>query len=318
MAAGYDASRTSTVASGHEIYDECRARFVSEYGVIGPCRMDSVRSILKPNERARGIAGVAGAHQTFEKETTPAAIRCHYAEPEGLTVEQYILYGQMFQAMLYGRSLEALRFRKHDASRRLPGRADLDVQRCWGETGWTPIDYYLRRKPSYYRIKNAFAPIRAIVRRRANDLVTRVVNDTLEPVCASLAIGWMRVDGTDAKLEWKQVTVPVNGMCEVARETIPESLESADWIYAACFEGDLGHVIPGTWQAVPYRQLTLKTPTIRVRKRGKVLTLESDVYAHGVHVNDEGAGLLSEQLFRSSAGTAVLDTDREAGWNPRT
>lgn len=27
----------------HEVFDECKSRFVSEYGVIGPCHINSVR-----------------------------------------------------------------------------------------------------------------------------------------------------------------------------------------------------------------------------------------------------------------------------------
>ena len=51
---------------------------------------------------------------SFEKETVPAGIRLHYADPEKLTIPEYVLYGQMFQAILHGHAMEALRFRKYD------------------------------------------------------------------------------------------------------------------------------------------------------------------------------------------------------------
>lgn len=35
---------------------------------------------------------------------------------------------------------------------------------CWGEVGWSIIDYYLRRKISFYGVKHALAPIKLIMR----------------------------------------------------------------------------------------------------------------------------------------------------------
>ena len=53
----------------------------------------------------------------FEQETVPAAIRRHYADPEGLSVAEYVRYGQMFQAIIHGYAMEALRFRKQRPAR---------------------------------------------------------------------------------------------------------------------------------------------------------------------------------------------------------
>ncbi|RMD78168.1 MAG: beta-mannosidase, partial [Lentisphaerae bacterium] len=163
-----------------EVYDECRARFVSEYGVIGPCHLDSWREYLHPGEMDPEHP-VARLHiNRFEEETIPAAIRYHYTDPEHLDLAQYIRYGQAFQALLYGRSLEAIRFRKGDPVDDCAGALFWMYDDCWGETGWTPIDYYLRRKPAYYWIKKAFHPLRTIIRRRQDELVVRIINDRLQ------------------------------------------------------------------------------------------------------------------------------------------
>ena len=280
-----------------EVYDECTARFVSEYGVIGPCSMASVRQFLEPGEIRVGSKAWREHTNTFEKDTTPAAIRYHYADPEGLDVESYILYGQMFQAVLYGRSIEALRFRKHDPVDDCQGALVWMFNDCWGEHGWSPIDYYLRRKPSYYWIRNACAPVRAIVRRRGNDLVTRIVNDTLQPIRAVLRHGWMRVDGTEERLRSRTTRVPGNGMRELARDAIAPEMDQTAWIYAAFFEGEFAATVPATWQGVPYRQLAVPEPDIRARVSGRTVTLESGAYAHGVHVNDDGEGVFSDNYL---------------------
>jgi len=60
---------------------------------------------------------------------------------------------------MYGYSLEAIRF-KEDCS----GSLFWMYNDTWGEVGWTIIDYYLNREPSYYFVKRAFAPVKFIMR----------------------------------------------------------------------------------------------------------------------------------------------------------
>src|SRR5690606_35506247 len=126
----------------------------------------------------------------YDAGTTPSAIRYHYTEPDDLGIEQYIRYGQMFQAVMHGRTIESMRFRKNDPNDPCSGALIWMYNDCWGETGWTPIDYYLRRKPGYYWIKNACEPVRALVRRRGDQLVTRVVNDRLNPCSVKVSFGF--------------------------------------------------------------------------------------------------------------------------------
>ena len=79
----------------HEVFDECRARFVSEYGIIGPCHWIRSANTSGPDEIERGHARVEACIRTRSREdTVPAAIRYHYADPEKLTMPEYVLYGQ--------------------------------------------------------------------------------------------------------------------------------------------------------------------------------------------------------------------------------
>ncbi|MBN1676813.1 MAG: hypothetical protein JXR37_37575 [Kiritimatiellae bacterium] len=283
----------------HEVFDECRARFVSEYGIIGPCHQASVRQFLKPREQHVGSHAWREHTNQFEKDTLPAAITRHYADADKLDTARYILYGQMFQATLYGRSLEALRFRKHDPRDDCQGALIWMYNDCWGEHGWTPLDYYLRRKPSYYWIRNALAPVKAIVRRRGDTLVVRVVNDSPRPAAATLHYGWMRVDGRDSRVRRKAVAVPANGMLEIGRTPIPKprALNPQQWIYAAWLAGRDVAPLPSVWTLVPHRELATAMPAIRVRARGKTLELLSPVYCHGVHYPDDGRTLFSDNYF---------------------
>jgi len=283
----------------HEVFDQCRARFVSEYGYIGPCHLDTVEQYLAPGEhRVTSRAWKEHTNQ-FEKETTPAAIRRHYADPEGLEIADYILYGQMFQAVMYGRSLEALRFRKGDPRDDCQGSLIWMYDDCWGEAGWTPLDYYLRRKPSYYWLRNAFAPAKAIVRRCGRRLVTRAVNDTLAAQTVTLHSGWVRVDGSESRIATRRLRLPANGTVEAGSEAIPgqRQLDPTEWVYAAWLEGEGVEICPCIWTLRPHRQLALSQPRIEVTVRGRQVEVCSDVYAHGVHCHDGGKARFSDNYF---------------------
>ena len=283
----------------HEVYDECISRFVSEYGVIGYCHLESVREYLKPEELRVDSHAWKEHTNVFEKQTIPAAIEYHYADVHALTIEECILYGQMFQANLYGRSIEALRFRKHDRRDDCQGALIWMYNDCWGETGWTPVDYYLRRKPSYYWIRNACEPLKAIVRKRGRELVTRVVNDTLQACQAEVFHGWFRTNGSDVRASSKTVELAPNSMREVMRERIPpeKHCNPREWMYAAWLTTQGIQAAPSIWTLLPHRQLDIRQSNLSFAVKGHGVELRSDVYCHGVHFKDAGARLFSDNYF---------------------
>ena len=283
----------------HEVFDECKARFVSEYGVIGPCHISSMKQFLTHKELHVGSRALQEHTNSFEKETMPAAIRRHYADPETLSISDYVLYGQMFQASMYGHTIEALRFRKNDPRDDCQGALIWMYNDCWGETGWTPIDYYLRRKPSYYWIRNANVPVKSIVRRRGKYLVTRVVNDTLKQVKVTAHFGWVRVDGSGSRMKSKVICIDANGMVEIGKEAIagPKVRNPREWIYATYLDRGKASMCPSIWQLTPHRDLALPDPDICITVRGKTIQLISRTYCHGVHFKDNGKAVFSDNYF---------------------
>jgi beta-mannosidase len=284
-----------------EVFDECRAKFLSEYGILGPCNLDSIRQYLAPEEMTPTSAAWRLHTNEFEKNTLAAAIRYHYADPSRLSVEDYVKYGQMFQAIMHGGAMEALRFRKHDPVNDCAGALIWSYSDCWGETGWSIIDYYLRRKASYYSFRRACAPIKVIVRRRGSELVTRIVNDTLEPVSCTLEKGWWRLDGTGRELQSQSVNVPTDGMLEVGSEAIPtaQQRDPRQWIYAAVLrDSNAVATDHSICVLLPYRKLALQMPRIEVKRTGdNALEVSSPVFAHAVHVEDHGHELISDNWF---------------------
>jgi beta-mannosidase len=293
----------------HEVFDECRARFVSEYGVIGPCHADSMSEYLRPEDRHPGSLAWRLHTNTFEKETLAAAIRRHYADPEPLDMDAYSLYGQLFQALMHGGAMEALRFRKHDPVDDCQGALIWSFSDCWGETGWSILDYYLRRKASYYAFRRACAPVKVIVRRRGEALLTRLVNDTLQPFTGAVEAGWWALDGSGRETESRPVTVVPNGMMPVATAPLPpdDQRDPRRWLYAAVLRGEDGLTRDlSIWTLRPHRELVLATPDIRVTPLpAGWLEVSSPVYCHGVRVEDHGCEVLADNWFDLLPGVPV-------------
>jgi beta-mannosidase len=245
---------------------------------------------------------------TFEKKAVPAAIRLHYADPETLGVPEYVLYGQMFQAMMHGHAMEALRFRKNDPVDDCQGALIWSFSDCWGETGWSILDYYLRRKASYYWFRRACAPLKVIVRQRGESLMTRIVNDTLQPFAGVVETGWWQLDGGERDVKARPVTVPANSMLEVASAALSSS-EARDprrWLYAAVLRREDGAAFDQSiWTLRPHRELNLAVPEIRAVPVAGGWDVSSPVYCHGVHVEDHGRELISDNWFDLLPGVPV-------------
>jgi beta-mannosidase len=114
-------------------------------------------------------------NNNFEKDTVAAGIKKHYLEPENLSIEDYLLYAGLCQGLMYGYSLEAMRFKQNCG-----GALFWMYNDCWGEVGWTIIDYYLKRKISYYFVKKAFAPVKLVLREVEGVVKVLGINDTAQ------------------------------------------------------------------------------------------------------------------------------------------
>jgi beta-mannosidase len=284
--------------------DEMRSHFVSEYGIIGPPTLASTREYLKPDEISSHSAAWKIHTNHFDSadgngSATATGISYHYGDPKDFSLPQFILYGQMFQALLLGSFLEAMRFRKDDPKSECQGVLNWSYNDTWGEVGWSIIDHYLRRKASYYWFRRGLAPVKVLVRSRDDHLVTRVVNDTLQQYRAVVRCGWVRLDGRANELQQRPVTIPVNGMIEVARAPLPSPTERnpREWLYAATLSGEGIPDDQAIWLLAPHRELASAKPVISTTVQNGVLEVSSAVYCHGVHLEDEGHEVLADNYF---------------------
>ncbi|HEV7927125.1 MAG TPA: glycoside hydrolase family 2 protein [Verrucomicrobiae bacterium] len=283
-----------------ESTDLCRSPFVSEYGIIAPCDLESVNEFLKPEDRNRESLPWKIHSNVIEGGWVAKGIRYHYGEPNGLSLAQYILYGQMIQAIMHGAAMDAFRFRKLDSKAECEGALMWSYNDCWGEMGWAVVDHYLRPKAAYYAVKRSCAPVKVIVRARDRQLVTRVVNDTLQSQKATVRYGWFRLDGSARELKEASVTVPADGMIEVASTPVPAKAERnpSRWLYAAVMSGKGIEDDQSIWLLAPQRELALAKPDFASKLHANgILEVTSPVYCHAVHLDDGGAQILDDNYF---------------------
>ena len=192
-------------------YDDVLARFVSEYGYPGPCTKETVEAYFdgKPIDRTGDVWN--WHNNTFEKLTVNYGINKHYTGRE-LGLDEYLLYAGVAQSLMLGYSLESMRFKDFCG-----GGLFWMYNDCWGEVGWTIIDYYLRRKISFYGVKRAFEPVKLILRQEGDDIICMAANDTGEAISLDIAYGYMTFDGQRTGEKKKSVTLLPHSRAYVLR-----------------------------------------------------------------------------------------------------
>ncbi len=265
-------------------YDLLKSAFVSEYGYPGPCCMDSIREFFdgQPVDRNSRIWNLH--NNAFEKNTVNAGIEKHYLDGAAdLSPEDYILYAGLVQSLMLEYSLEAIRFKDHCG-----GGLFWMYNDAWCEVGWTVIDYYLRRKISYFGVKRAFAPIKLTLREENGIVTLQGCNDTPEDLTITVKLGCMALSGKQDDTVLRTYTIP--GRSRIYLETLPLPEYSAN---TAAFVAlpESGICAPAVLYRTEYRNMRYpgaKPKILSCKKTGSGLTvtLTADAFIHGVHLPD--------------------------------
>jgi beta-mannosidase len=264
-------------------YDKVNARFVTEYGYPGPCPVESIRQYLdgRPIDRTSRVWDLH--NNTFEKKTVAAGIEKHYLDGAAdLDLDDYILYAGLTQSLMLGYSLEAMRFKDFCS-----GGLFWMYNDTWGEVGWTIIDYYLRRKISFYGVKRAFEPVKLTLRLVDGRVLLQGCNDTGEDLEIAAKLGYLRFDGTEAKLEPVSLTLPARSRRYLLDLALPEE----DYERGAFVVLPERRAEPAVLRLKDTRALKLPGGSVQVvgtRREGEdlVVTLKSDRFLHGVHIKE--------------------------------
>lgn len=281
-------------------YDKVQARFVTEYGYPGPCPKESIEDYFdgKAIERDSKVWNLH--NNTFEKLTVNAGIEKHYTSRE-LGLDEYLLYAGMTQSLMLGYSLESMRFKDFCG-----GGLFWMYNDCWGEVGWTIIDYYLRRKVSFYGVRRAFEPAKLILREVDDKAVVMGCNDTDKDISFKLRAGWVAFDGSNDDYMVLDVTMPA-GERRVLHTFDTSSHDALEGVYYA--KPECGCINPGILRATDTRNLKLcseKVHIVSAKDDGADLLVEikADTYCYCVYLDTGANWKLCDNYFEMLPGEA--------------
>jgi beta-mannosidase len=264
-----------------EEYDKCTSLFVSEFGYLGSCSKETTLVYMDGVALDRQSKTWQHHTNTHEKNTVDAGVRKNYADTETLTIDEYLLYSGLCQGLMYQYALESMRFRAN-----CHGGLFWMFNDCWGEVGWTIIDYYLRRKISWYFVRRSFAPIRLILRSEGDNIRAIIANDTTDPLDLELETGYISLDGSFTDIKTHSVKAPAmerTELCVFSKQGY--NATKGLWI-ARVPQSE--NILSGVFRATDYRKLETSNPSLSFsvvnRETNQCLVeVKAEAYAHAVH-----------------------------------
>ena len=189
-----------------------RGKFISEFGAMSALSLHSVGRFITKDEMYVGSPSWMFHNNAFEKGTLGDVLRFYWGDPETLPLDQWVLGTLVVQAEALRFALEHFRRRKFLCS----GALFWMFHDAWGATsGWSIVDYYLDRKPSYYAVCRAFAPVLISFKEGSDgSLSLWLTNDTLAPVVGRVEYGLLDT-GTG---EWNRLAVEVEASANASRK----------------------------------------------------------------------------------------------------
>lgn len=269
----------------YENYAKDRGKFVSEFGILAPPSLASLREFMPHDELFLDSPSWQFHNNVFERENIRGMLREFIKDPEELSFEEYLHYAQLLQGEALKFALEHWRRRKFLTA----GALFWMYSDCWGAIGWTIIDYYLRRKASYYFVRRAFQPVDLSVKKNEDTAEIFAVNDTRSHHALSATYGLSSFDGTILLAKTESFRIPSNTAERIA--TVPldpvQGREQETFLWALLYDGDT--IID--WERcffVRFKDLNL--PKARVLSKllqengTTLLELEAEAFAWSVYV----------------------------------
>ena len=186
----------SPEAVAYTRYAEDMARFVSEFGIQAAPSMTTLARWLAPDQMRLGSDGFLNRIKDHPQDKVDAMLIPVTGLPKSL--EQYVDFTQLVQA-------EGLKFGVEHYRRRKPhcsGTLMWQFNDCWPGVSWSLVDHDGTRKPSWYAVARAYAPVMASFKETEDGAIELwVVNDTPR----SLAIvATVALNGLDGRLFWTE------------------------------------------------------------------------------------------------------------------
>lgn len=281
----------------YEVIDTLFAKFLTEGGIMGPPSREVLVQSLGGEEHFTWDSPVFEHHRnTFEHHAVRDAIYRHYTGERALTLEEYCLYGGLFQGSLLAYEADHMRFQQ-------------DCNGCvlwcftdgFGEVGFSLMDRLGNPKPAYYYLRRAYAPDRMVLRRKENCVQILCSNDSAREREYRLTCGYVTFGGAYGPTQEITVKIPAFTKGLMVAELSLEGLDLEQGAFYA--KGDPDGPLPVTLRTADFRQLQLpRKPKLTVsqveRKDGSLhFRVSTDVFAHAVHFGLGADRIFSDQYF---------------------
>ncbi|KAK4153848.1 hypothetical protein C8A00DRAFT_14966 [Chaetomidium leptoderma] len=157
-------------------------RFVSEFGMVAYPHVDTIEQfVTEPAERRAGSATMDFHNKAVAHERRLLAyvgenfrlVECQWA-CRGDPLAAFAHLTQVLQADAVGAGYRS--WRRHwgrEGARRCGGVLVWQLNDCWPVVSWAVVDYYRVRKPAFYAIQRAMAPLAVGVARKFHDWTAR-------------------------------------------------------------------------------------------------------------------------------------------------
>jgi beta-mannosidase len=289
----------------YQIFDTLGGRFNSEFGMEAFPHIDTIKhyvtdpSQLYPQSHMIDFHNKADGH---ERRIATYLVENFRTETD---LEKFIHLTQLSQA-------EALMFgyrgwRQQWGQDRFCGGALVwQLNDCWPVTSWSIVDYFQRKKPAYYVMRRALAPIAVAVKRAHHDWSVVharpaetsgyelwVVSSKTKNIVATVELRYVSIaTGKEIKQSVlkKDVTIVANSTTEIFKGTIYNKKEEAHVLAARIWvDGEI--VSRDTDWPQPLKYLDFSDRGVEVTPQGNEIKVKAARPTKGL-VFEERQGVL--------------------------
>ncbi|MBR4068390.1 MAG: hypothetical protein IKK08_07170 [Clostridia bacterium] len=313
-------------------FTEFGVKFLSEFGLMGAMTMETAQSCI-PAENMRPDDPVWLHHtNSCQNHTLLDRMKRQYFGDGEHSPQQYILRSQAIQSEITRHIYEEFRRQKFTCS----GLLFWTLSDSYGVHNWSLIDYQLRRKPIYYALKEAMAPLALCIRgwdvhndegrvhwqehwrTEPGKLELWGMNDTLHTASARVEWSLMTLSGQVLTQGAKDVSLPRNGtahLCDVSLEGI--AFDPAQTVFRARLYHDGEQVNETRYFFAPFAEMAKQNADVTIESRrlsdtAVEVTLTADRFVWMAHLTEpDGATPDSNDfdLWPGESRKVIVTTD---------
>lgn len=297
----------------YQIFDSLGGRFNSEFGMEAFPHLATIKSFVEDPKDLYPQSHVLDFHNKADGHERRIATYLVENVRTATDLEAYIHLTQLIQC-------EALMFgyrgwrKQWGDNRHCGGALVWQLNDCWPTISWAIVDYYLRRKPSYYAMARVLAPIAVGVRRNHHDWSVSharepktqdwelwAVSSRLEDIEADVEVRFISVEtGKEIKdkIIQKGIKIKANGTTDITNGIIdnmdeePHVLAARIWVNGEIVARDMDWPQPLKYLPFPKRNAKVEVRGdqmhVTVDRPVKCLVFEE---REGYHLSDSAIDL---------------------------